>query len=73
MKNQCPHPERVKNILFLIALILLLVDTQPLIQWVQGAISQEVKWPGREADHAPHLMPRLIIREPITVAARSKA
>jgi hypothetical protein len=27
--------------------------TQPPIQWVSGAISQEVKRPGREADHSP--------------------
>jgi hypothetical protein len=27
--------------------------TQPPIQWVLG-----VKWPGREADHSPHLVPR---------------
>jgi hypothetical protein len=26
--------------------------TQPLIQWVQGAISLGVKRPGREADHS---------------------
>jgi hypothetical protein len=27
--------------------------TQPPIQWAQGAISPEVKRPGREADHSP--------------------
>jgi hypothetical protein len=27
--------------------------TQPLIQWVQGALSLRVKRPGREADHLP--------------------
>jgi hypothetical protein len=27
--------------------------TQPPIQWVPGAISLGVKWPGREADHTP--------------------
>jgi hypothetical protein len=26
--------------------------TQPLIQWVKGALSAEVKHPGREADHS---------------------
>jgi len=26
--------------------------TQPPIQWVLGALSLEVKWPGREADHS---------------------
>jgi hypothetical protein len=27
--------------------------TQPPIQWVPGALSLEVKWPGCEADHSP--------------------
>jgi hypothetical protein len=27
--------------------------TQPPIQWVQGALSPEVKRQGREADHSP--------------------
>jgi hypothetical protein len=27
--------------------------TQPPIQWVPGALSLEVKRPGREADHSP--------------------
>jgi hypothetical protein len=27
--------------------------TQPPIQWVPGALSLGVKWPGREADHPP--------------------
>jgi hypothetical protein len=27
--------------------------TQPPIQWVPGALSSEVKRPGREADHSP--------------------
>jgi hypothetical protein len=27
--------------------------TQPPVQWVQGALSLEVKGPGREADHSP--------------------
>jgi hypothetical protein len=27
--------------------------TQPPIQWVPGALSAGVKWPGREADHSP--------------------
>jgi hypothetical protein len=26
--------------------------TQPLIQWVSGALSLGVKWLGREADHS---------------------
>jgi hypothetical protein len=28
-------------------------STQPPIQWVPGALSLGVKWPGREADHSP--------------------
>jgi len=27
--------------------------TQPLFQWVGGALSLGVKWPRREADHSP--------------------
>jgi len=27
--------------------------TQPPTQWVAGALSPEVKWPGREADNSP--------------------
>jgi hypothetical protein len=27
--------------------------TQPPIQYVSGALSLGVKWPGREADHSP--------------------
>jgi hypothetical protein len=27
--------------------------TQPPIQWVLGALSLDVKWQGREADHQP--------------------
>jgi hypothetical protein len=33
--------------------------TQPPIQWVPGALSPGVKWPGREAVHSPHLVSRL--------------
>jgi hypothetical protein len=28
-------------------------STQPLIQWVSGALSPGVKWLGREADQSP--------------------
>jgi hypothetical protein len=36
-----------------------LVPTQPLIQWVQGTISQGVKWPGQVKLTAHlHLVPR---------------
>jgi hypothetical protein len=27
--------------------------TQPPMQWVPGALSLGVKWPGRETDHSP--------------------
>jgi hypothetical protein len=36
--------------------------TQPPIQWVPGALSLEVKRPGREADHSPHLVLRSRMR-----------
>jgi hypothetical protein len=32
--------------------------TQPLIQWVPGALSLGIKRPGREAYHSPNLVPR---------------
>jgi hypothetical protein len=32
---------------------MVLGPTQPSIQWVPGALSLEVKWPRREADHSP--------------------
>jgi len=32
---------------------LALGPTQPPIQWVPGALSLGVKWPGHEADHLP--------------------
>jgi hypothetical protein len=32
---------------------LALGSTQPPIQWVLGAHSLEIKWPGHEADHSP--------------------
>jgi hypothetical protein len=28
-------------------------NRQPPIQWVPGALSLAVKWPGRAADHSP--------------------
>jgi hypothetical protein len=36
--------------------------TQPLIQCAPGALALVVKWPGCDADHSPHLMPRSRIR-----------
>jgi hypothetical protein len=39
--------------LFVTASRTALGSTQPPIQWVPGAFSLEVKWPGREADRSP--------------------
>jgi hypothetical protein len=39
--------------LFTIASGTVLGPTQPPIQWIPGALSLEVKRPGREADHSP--------------------
>jgi hypothetical protein len=36
--------------------------TQPPIQWVPGALSLGVKWPGREATTHLHLVPRSRMR-----------
>jgi hypothetical protein len=30
-------------------------NPQPPIQWLLGALSSEVEWQEREADHSPHL------------------
>jgi hypothetical protein len=38
---------RIKNFLFFTA------STQLPVQWVPGALSLGVKWPGREADNSP--------------------
>jgi hypothetical protein len=39
--------------LFTTASRMTLEPTQPPIQWVPGALSLGVKWPGHEADHSP--------------------
>jgi hypothetical protein len=41
------------------------MPTQPPIQWVTGAISPELKWPGREADHGGQENMDLHIHSPI--------
>jgi hypothetical protein len=45
-------PGKVKNFLFSTSSRSALGSTQPPIQWVRGALSPGVKWPGREADHS---------------------
>jgi len=41
--------------------------TQPPEQWVPGVLSQGAKArPGRDADHLPHLVPRLRISRSYT-------
>jgi hypothetical protein len=46
-------PRRLGIFLFPSASRTALGPTQPPIQWVPGALSLRVKWPGREADHSP--------------------
>jgi hypothetical protein len=46
-------PGREKNFLFSTSSRPALGSTQPPVQWVPGALSPEVKRPGREADHSP--------------------
>jgi hypothetical protein len=47
-------PARGKREIFLFSTVsrLALGSTQSPIQWVLGAVSLDVKWPGREADHS---------------------
>jgi hypothetical protein len=45
------NPGRGKIFLFSTPSRLALEPTQHSAQWVLGAISPGVKWPGREADH----------------------
>jgi hypothetical protein len=46
-------PGRVKNFLFSTSFRRTLGPTQPLIQWVSGALSPGVRRPQREAHHSP--------------------
>jgi hypothetical protein len=46
-------PARARVFLFFIASSPALGPTQLPIQWVLGALSMGVKWPGREAAHSP--------------------
>jgi hypothetical protein len=42
----------VNNVLFSVSFGPALGSTQPLIQWIPGALSSEIKRPGLEADHS---------------------
>jgi hypothetical protein len=46
-------PAEAGNFSFHTASITAMGSTQPLFQWVSGALSLGVKRPGREADHSP--------------------
>jgi hypothetical protein len=55
-KTFLPHPyicSILEIFLFTTASRTALGPTQPPIQWVPGALSLGVKWPGCEADHSP--------------------
>jgi hypothetical protein len=52
-RDRSSSPGRVKNFVFSASSRPVLGPTQPPIQWVQWALSLEVKRPGREADHLP--------------------
>jgi hypothetical protein len=43
---------------------LILQLTMPPVKWVPGVFSQEVRWPGHEADH---LVPRLGVSEAVSL------
>jgi hypothetical protein len=51
-RGRSSSPGRVKNFLFSTSSRPVLGPTQPLIQWVHGALSPGVKRPGREATHS---------------------
>jgi len=55
MKWKTKGNESKEHHLFSVSLVFImaLVPTQPLIQWVPGALSLGVKRPGREAHHSP--------------------
>jgi hypothetical protein len=52
-RSRNSSPDREKNFLFSTSSRPALGPTQPLIQWVPGALSPGVKRPRREADHSP--------------------
>jgi hypothetical protein len=51
--RRCDSRQGMGIFLFTTASKQALGPTQPPIQWVPGALSLRVKWPGREADHTP--------------------
>jgi hypothetical protein len=51
--------KRGKNFLFSTASRPVLGPTKPHIQWVQGALSPGIKWPGCDPDHSPPFPTRL--------------
>jgi hypothetical protein len=51
--SRVQFPAGAGNFLFTTASRTALGPTQPLIQWVRGALSLGVKWPVCEADHSP--------------------
>jgi hypothetical protein len=52
-RGQNSSPSKVKNFLFSTMSRPVQGPTQPLVQWVPGALSPGVKQPGLEADHSP--------------------
>jgi hypothetical protein len=52
-RGRSSSPGRVKNFLFSTSSRPVLWPIQPPIQWVPGALSPEVKRPGREVVHSP--------------------
>jgi hypothetical protein len=51
-RGRSSSPGRVKYFLFSTSFRPVLGTTQRPIQRIPGAVSQKVKWPGREADHS---------------------
>jgi hypothetical protein len=52
-RGRSPSPGRVKIFLFSTSSRPAQWPTQHPSQWVRGALSPGVKWPGREANHSP--------------------